>query len=358
MVPRCAAKIAALFLFAAALLVSSPARADLPAWTTIPGAQLPAGWSWPPPPPAGAIPRAFDLGALLAQTKSCPPIQVAPNVFIPVPCAPGTPSPRPTKHAPKYTSIAPLPAYVDLPKFGLDGPMKDQAQVGVCWAFALTTAAESSLRRQGRTDVLSATHVIAARSEKRLYATGAAGTAIAADAAWPYDPVRACLLNDVLGYRDPWCESAYHVHSGSWRSQPQIVGELRNADAWGLFRVREEKLSGHIEEIATLIALGRAVIANIDIDSQAWGHRGASTGTIPDYAHADRGGHAVVLVAYAWQAGERYFLVHNSWGQEWGRGGYVWIASRTLERHLESAAIVDVYPRGANVPAAGAVSGR
>lgn len=199
--------------------------------------------------------------------------------------------------------------------------------------------------------------MLAARSEKRLYAYDLSGTALAPDAAWPYDPVRACLLNDVLGYRDPWCERAYHVQSGTWRSQPQIVAELRNADAWGMFRVRKETLSGDLDEIASLIHSGRAVLADIDIDSHAWGHRGAGTGTIPDYVHADRGGHAVVLVAYTWRMGERFFLIHNSWGDGWGRGGYAWIADRTLRRHLEDAAIVDVFPRGAVVAKQGAVTG-
>jgi hypothetical protein len=164
-------------------------------------------------------------------------------------------------------------------------------------------------------------------------------------------------LNDVLRQRDPWCESAYHVPSGTWRAQPQIVAELRNADMFGLFRVREEQLSGDIDEIATLIHSGRSVLAAIAIDSHAWSNAGRATGTIADYAHADRGAHAVVLVAYAWQMGERFFLVHNSWGEDWGRGGYAWIGERTLRRHLASAAIVDVYGRGVHVPQEGALSG-
>lgn len=369
MVARRAGRIPALvfgvFAFALLLFTSTVAHAanpppspffSLPPWVSIPQGQLPPGFTWPTLPSGGTTPQPFDLGALLAQTKSCPPIEVAPNVYVPVPCTPGSTIPAPRTRTPKYRPNGPLPAYVDLPAFGLDGPVKDQAQVGICWAFALTTAAENALRRQGRQEVLSATHVLAARSEKRLYATGFAGTAIAVDEAWPYDPVRACLLNDVIR-PDVWCESAYHVPSGSWRSNPRVVAELQNADAWGLFRIREESLSGDIDEIAALIHAGRSVMVDVAIDSHAWGTKGASGGTIPDYLHADRGGHAVVLVAYSWQMGERYFLVHNSWGRDWGRGGYAWIAERTLRRHMMEAAIVDVYPRGVDVPRNGAVSG-
>ncbi len=374
MVLRCVRKILAPVSYFAVLLLlllvpklalaADPPKAFLPGWTNVPGAQLPPGWSWPtlPSNPGGAstpgIPRPFDLGSLLSQTASCPPIEVAPKVFIPVPCTPGSAQhPKPSTRPPKYLPAGPLPAYVDLPKYGYDGPIKDQAQVGVCWAFALSTAAENALRRQGRHDFVSATHIIAARSEKRLYASGLNGTAIAPDSAWPYDPVRACYLNDVLGYRDPWCEAAYHVPSGSWRSQPQIVAELRNADAWGTFRIREEELSGNTDEIANLINQSRSVIADISIDSRAWGHSIASSGTIADYLHADRGGHAVVLVAYTWSNGERYFLIHNSWGTDWGKGGYAWIADRTLRRHILGASIVDVYARGFPVPSEGATSG-
>ena len=58
-----------------------------------------------------------------------------------------------------------------------------------------------------------------------------------------------------------------------------------------------------------------------------------TTGRIPDLTQAEKqappsGGHAMLIVGY--NDDEQTFLVRNSWGSEWGEGGYCHISYRTM----------------------------
>lgn len=313
---------------------------------------LPAIPGFPIPQAQQGAPIAIpgvDLNALLAQQASCPPIQVAPNVFIPVPCV--APAPRkqsPTPRTPKYPPRTILPFAVDLNAAGLDGPVKDQGQVGMCWAMATSSVAENALRRAGNRDTISAMHVLSAKSEKKLYAYGMNGIGLVSEAQWSFDGTEACVLNDVT---NDSCGMTYGVARGTWRMQPRAAGDVARADATGRYRLRSEELSGDVDEIANLLSQGRELRVDIGIDSKAWGWSGAQGGTLPEYAVADRGGHAVTAVGYKVAMGTRWFLLKNSWGTDWGNGGYVWISDMSMRNHIERAYMEDVYAYGVNVPA-------
>lgn len=321
---------------AAILFVTSAASADpTPAW---PFPQL-------PPPNANGLPQlpAIDVGALLTAVSSCPPVEVAPNVWVPIPCANALPKPPIDAPTVDLSSPAIAPLAVDLRARGLDGPVKDQAQVGVCYAFALTTALESSLRRQGRGDVLSPLHVIAADAWDDLWRSKP-NEAIAPELAWPYDPVKACRFE----HGSDTCERAYGVQTGSWQSDPALVAERARARSFGVaFTGRAQKLKGDVVgSIVAAVASGRPVYTDVGIDSVAWGWRGVQGGVLPEYERADRGGHAVVIVAYRTTPMGRQFLLHNSWGPKWGEAGYAWMSEAGLRKHLMEAYLVDATIAG------------
>jgi hypothetical protein len=74
-----------------------------------------------------------------------------------------------------------------------------------------------------------------------------------------------------------------------------------------------------------------------------------TTGVVPDWLVED-GGHAVALAGYRATPVGRQFLVHNSWGQTWGQGGYGWISEAMIRGHSQYAYTIAVVDRAAPPP--------
>lgn len=326
-----------LAVVASLALLANTASADPPAW--------------PLPFPQVTLPNVppIDLNALAKAVQTCPPVEIAPGIFVPIPCAaalPKVPDDAPTIELPTF---AVSPSAVDLRTQNMDGPVKDQQQTGVCFAFALTSVLENSLRRQGRAEVLSPLHIVAADAWDDLW-TGKPKEAIAQEISWPYDPIKACKL---LSEHDS-CEQSYGVQTSSWQSDPVIVADRARVRGQGVvWTGRAQVLKKNpVEQMVTALAAGREVYVNIEIDSAAWGWRGVRGGVLPDYQVADRGGHAVAIVGYRSAGAGRQFLIHNSWGRGWGDGGYAWISEQSLRSHLMSAYLVDALASNAQPPPA------
>ncbi len=324
---------------AASLFASSVARADLvfpvPAPPPVTTTTAPTVIALPP----------INVAPILNALAQCPTVEVAPGVFVPLPCGKALKSVPAT--APSVDlSAAGAPLAVDLRNVGLDGPVKDQARTGVCWAFALSTTLEDSLRRSGRSDVLSALHVVAADSWDDLFAADTAPReAIAPDAVWPYDPIKACRFETG---RDS-CERAYGVSTDSWRGDAQLIAERERAKAFGIAGAGRAKRIPNAkfgDSAVAALAHGQTVFVQMAIDSTTWSYRGLKSGIIPDWYSTD-GGHAVAVVGYRTTALGRDFLVHNSWGSAWGDHGYAWIAESTVARHISDALLFDALVPGA-----------
>jgi hypothetical protein len=68
-----------------------------------------------------------------------------------------------------------------------------------------------------------------------------------------------------------------------------------------------------------------------------------NSGVIKDYAgSAAVMGHAVLLVGYRTINGQTYYVVRNSWGNNWGDGGYGYISEKALGDNLRFAVAMAV----------------
>lgn len=321
---------------------------------------LPSGWAWPFDLRHAAevfarpmIIRPVDVARLLpaAGKGPCSPVQVAQFVWTAPDCSsaatqPLTQSPFVSRRL-RGADIA-LPAQVDLRADGLDGPVKNQQMVGVCWAFAISTVMDNALRRNGRQDVVAPLHVVASNTWNDIWRKGRSESALTVEPSWPYDPVKGCKLNEAKS--EIWCGEAYHVKPGSWRSDPSLVAEVNRAQSSGAHRIsRVETMQvrpADTNHIASALASRQAVFASFDYNRTAWSEFGSGGPVIPEYAKTD-GAHAVVLVGYRTTEQGRQFLIHNSWGTEWRAGGYAWISEAMVQRHLRDAFTVEVTSTGA-----------
>jgi hypothetical protein len=59
-----------------------------------------------------------------------------------------------------------------------------------------------------------------------------------------------------------------------------------------------------------------------------------------------RGLHAVAGVGLGRHRGDRVFLIRNSWGPDWGDGGYAWLDEGFVKRHLKELILLthEVFP--------------
>jgi hypothetical protein len=318
---------------------------------------VPAGWAWPINAQAIALGlaqetyRPVNVQALkaLAGSGPCAPVEVAPSIWIAPLCSklPNL-SFSPHASAPPLaatTPSMPTASTVDLRALGLDGPIKDQQQAGVCWSFAISTLMDNALRRAGRSDVMAPLHIIADDEFQLLFDQGA-GRPLVVESSWAYDPHKACKLDDNSGDKS-FCSQAYNIQAGSWRSDPTLVVERQRAEASGVYRIASFHPLAHNpanpDEIARVLGTGQAVYAGFDVDLRAWSSIRQQPGAVlGDWQPDGSGGHAVALVGYRASPTGRQFLVHNSWGKGWGDGGYAWVSEAMVRERIHEAFVVTV----------------
>lgn len=96
---------------------------------------------------------------------------------------------------------------------------------------------------------------------------------------------------------------------------PWLRGETRH---FGLARDRVEA------ELESVLAAGQLALIVVDVTIEFY-FPPASGVVATDPGSASLGRHAIACVGAATVAGERLFLVQNSWGEHWAAGGYGWL---------------------------------
>jgi C1A family cysteine protease len=219
------------------------------------------------------------------------------------------------------TVVAALPPSVDL-RVQCPRQIYDQGQLGSCTANAIAAALEFDLLKQGLTDFMPS-RLFIYYNERVIEGTvksdsGAmirdgiktvAKQGVCTEELWKYDIAEFAVKPPARCY-----QAAVKNRVLSYQRVPQSLTSIKGCLAHGYpvvfgFQVYESFESQHV----------------------------AKTGVVPLPATTEEllGGHAVLAVGYD-DASAR-FLVRNSWGPEWGQGGYFTMPYPYLtERNLSS----------------------
>jgi hypothetical protein len=232
-----------------------------------------------------------------------------------------------------------LPSEVDHRQDHTEGPVMSQGGTLACTSFSLATAVDHALARYyGRPGDVSPMHAWA-RYHRPDMATADRvnlGHGLAAAAVLPFDEKLAKRWQD-----------------GTATPDPQL---LRRADNEAVVDVAHVTALSHFPaDLKSTLAAGQDVWLTLKAAhhlAKLGGKPGALV--VPDYdyrkvAKSDKLGHALVVAGYRDTKDGTYYLLHNSWGDKWGDGGYAFIHEKTLLKNLGVAYVVEAHPH-TNVP--------
>lgn len=253
----------------------------------------------------------------------------------------------------------PIPPAVDLRTANLDAPIKDQGAVATCTAVSLTNAMEVAIRKQGKQDVVSPLHVWSQYATPNMGMAGdqTENRTLTVEQTWQYDPAKAC---EMMTTPADDCGEAYGVTSGSGQFDPEIRAEKARADGAGRFKltqVEEFSKPPNPNEMAAVLAGGDAIWIALSVDPQAWKTSSLNDGVIPEYQNVAQVGHAVTFVGYRTTASGKQFLIHNTWSDRWGQGGYGWISEQMVQRWTRNAYKIVVDGKSGPMPGGGGGGG-
>jgi Papain family cysteine protease len=240
-----------------------------------------------------------------------------------------------------------LPTVVDHRADGTEGPVRKQTGPE-CTAFALTAAFDHAYARwTGTPGAFSVMQVWARydRLNERSAVDDNVGDYLSNEVDWPYSGPEA----------------------NSWIACPKDPSKLKPNAVCGK-PVDQSKLAGlekhrvaeitQIEAVPTTeldvvrekLAAGQDVTVAVRLPSFALAGEAGSkyiVGVPPSGATTQpKIGHEILLAGYAMLPVGTYYLVHNSWGANWGDGGYAWIHEDVLKKYWNSNLIMvaDLQP--------------
>jgi len=220
--------------------------------------------------------------------------------------------------------VVDIPTSFDWRERGMVSPVKDQGQCGSCWAFSATGLLESAWAVAG--------HGMELLSEQELVSCDRSSTGNAGcDGGWPY------LAVDFVRDHGLKTESSYPYTSGQGDTgvcHPN-TGSLASIQASGFSLVQPDE-----DGMAAWVAQNGPLSILVDAMSDLWW---AYTAGILSTCSSTDTDHAVLAVGFGVQAGQKYWIVKNSWGSAWGESGYI-----RLERGSNQCGLTD-QPLGAVV---------
>jgi len=199
--------------------------------------------------------------------------------------------------------IGNTPTSIDWRTAGAVTPVKDQGQCGSCWAFSTTGALEGAWAVGG--------HGLESLSEQHLVSCDNNDGNLGCDGGWPYkavDFVRQGGIDTELSY--PYTSasgtSGLCASSSGTRASVQVASHI--------------VVESDEDQMAAWVAKNGPLSITIDAMTSIWW---SYTGGIVSGCCNTDVDHAVLVVGFGEENGQKYWLVKNSWGENWGEQGYI-----------------------------------
>ncbi|XP_030043738.1 cathepsin K isoform X2 [Microcaecilia unicolor] len=196
------------------------------------------------------------------------------------------------------------PDSIDYRKKGYVTPVRNQGSCGSCWAFSSVGALEGQLKKKtGKLVNLSPQNLV--------------------DCVTKNDGCGGGYMTNAFEYvaenRGIDSEDAYPYVGEDQDCQYNPVGKAAKCKGYKEIKLGSEK--------ALKSAVAKVGPIAVGIDASLPSFQSYSKGVYydPECSEEDIN-HAVLVVGYGVQKGKKYWIVKNSWGEDWGNKGYILMA--------------------------------
>ncbi|XP_078054342.1 procathepsin L-like [Mustelus asterias] len=190
---------------------------------------------------------------------------------------------------------------------GIVTPVKNQGQCYSCWAFSATGVLEGQ--------VFKKTGKLIALSEQNLIDCSRSHGTFGCNGGWSLSAFDYIIENGGIEAESTYAYTAKDGESCKYNASESVA----SVSSYKILPYGdEEALTQAVAEIGPI-----AVV--IDAGLPSW--QFYSSGVYYDAnCRSNTFNHAVLVVGYGVQSGMKYYIVKNSWGQNWGQSGYILMA--------------------------------
>lgn len=233
-----------------------------------------------------------------------------------------------------FTSTFDLTAAVDLRKSPLDPPVRDQEDLGSCTAFATTALVDFCRDNQELSNsVLSPlfTYYTTRMIERTVNFDSGASIRGSLKSAVKYGVVE----------EEYW---PYVIANFTTRPTQAIFDRALNCQILSYYRIN----NGNLYDMLRCLAEGYPFTFGFKVFSQFESEQCLIDGIVamPQTGDKTVGGHAMLVVGWKEINSKKYFICQNSWGTEYGDGGFwympfEYLANKKLARDCWTVRIVE-----------------